>query len=45
LRNRAWLQCLAAALHAGRTHSAKVDSFAAFQGLEVAVIGSGQSAL
>lgn len=27
------------------THSAKVDSFAAFQGLEVAVIGSGQSAL
>jgi thioredoxin reductase len=27
------------------THTAKVDSFAAFQGLEVAVIGSGQSAL
>lgn len=27
------------------THTAKVDSFAAFQGLEVAVVGSGQSAL
>jgi hypothetical protein len=27
------------------THPARVDSFAAFQGLEVAVIGSGQSAL
>lgn len=27
------------------THTARVDSFAAFQGLEVAVIGSGQSAL
>lgn len=27
------------------THSAKVGSFAAFQGLEVAVIGSGQSSL
>ncbi|MEZ2407476.1 NAD(P)-binding domain-containing protein [Bosea sp. RCC_152_1] len=27
------------------THTARVDSFAAFQGLEVAVIGSGQSSL
>jgi hypothetical protein len=27
------------------THTAKVDSFAAFRGLEVAVIGNGQSAL